>query len=289
MTMKKYILLLILLFMVSGCSEGDLLSSEQFTIDAKKEIITPPENISFLGETFSAKDAVDVSLDENGNPLALFFEDFGYIGFADENAPVFNSETSPAYFDFENKRFFPDIEKYEYAKYEKVTVGQQVGGMEVIEASTVFELENGNWIPTCSDAVLSGNVAFYGYLSKTSDGEFEMLAPGSLTFRVTEALSGFIPLSYRDYSYYVDWSDNYAEARPTPGFIVSDNPQSMEYNPEDDYPALFSESDTVYIKAVFDALRLRHTNRATGANYAELIDLEPVFNIRNEQILNISG
>jgi len=283
-TMKKLLSFLLLVLIIAGCSEGEKTTlgqsfngefeiedsqsaeTEIFTnTESVKNIAVPVETIEFYGEVFLLSQASDILWREDGTPETVFYEGFAYIGIA-EDAPSYNSVTTPDLFDFENKYFtLPDKE---YEIYEKVIIGQEIGGVTINEASAGFDFINGEWELSNSMVSLSGAVEYKGFLRKAPEAEFEMLPPGTLTFQAVEAINEPLLFSYQDYSYYVKWSEDYAEAMPSSSFILSG------YNPENDYPDLFSDSDTIYVKAVLDGLWLRKTNRATGGNYSELVSID---------------
>jgi len=188
----------------------------------------PPESIEFFGETYLISEANYTTCDEDGNINFVLFHDIGFIGLADKNKEPM---------------------------YQQVKPGQVIGDATVTDGINMgFDLINEKWELTESDVSFTGTMIFIGDLTKTPEGTLDFLAPGTLTFTVTDSESGFIPFKYG--------FDN------APQFMLDG------YNPEVDYPELFSESDTVYVRATFDSLRLFKTERATGVDRAKLVSVE---------------
>lgn len=203
-------------------------TQEQTSTESSTTTVPTSESIEFLGETYLISEADDVMYDEDGNTTFVLFNNIGFIGLANGNAEPL---------------------------YQKVKLGQMIGGASVTDGTSMgFDLINGKWELTESDVRFTGPVTLIGELTKTPEGELQMLDPGTLTFTVTESESGFMPFKY--------------------GYDNAPNFTLEGYDPEVDYPELFSESDTVYVRAIFDWLRLFRTERAMGMDYATLVSIE---------------
>ncbi|MCL2035996.1 MAG: hypothetical protein FWG83_01245 [Oscillospiraceae bacterium] len=237
------------------------------------ETVDLTQNVVFMGETIplSMSDPEYLQTDQDGNPSFALFRGFAYIGFADENAPSFDSRTTPEYFDFEQERFLPDMNKHEYSAYQKITEGQEINGMTVSDTQAGFDFIDGEWQLTNVLAIFTGEAVFKGELYKVPEGEVQMFAPGTLLFEAKESVNGLLPLTYDSYNYFVEWSDDYAEASPALYFILGDYEENdvMKEQPE-----LFSESDTVYVKATLSEFRLINSNRMSGGNWGTLTAAE---------------
>lgn len=155
---------------------------------------------------------------------------------------------------FHNIGFVGLADGNEEPLYQQVKVGQAIGGAIVAEGTSMgFDFINGKWELTESDVRFTGHMKFIGELTKTPEGD-EFLAPGTLEFTAIDSESGFMPFKY--------------------GYDNAPELTLSGYNPEVDFPELFAESDTVYVKATLDWLRLFKTERATGMNYATLVSVE---------------
>lgn len=167
----------------------------------------------------------------------------------------YDEKGNAAFVLFHNIGFIGLADKNKEPVYQQVKFGQVIGSATVAEGTRMgFDFINGKWELTESDVSFTGSMTFIGELTKTPEGELQMFAPGTLTFTVTESESGFVPFKYG--------FDN------APQFILNG------YDPEVDFPELFNESDTAYVNATFDWIRLLKTDRATGVDRAKLVSIE---------------
>ena len=237
--MKTKLLFAAAVLLIASCGAADTENIEETTpvittiiADGEQQSKEPPDITGVQGETLLFTEAENVLYDAVTDfPREASFP-FAYVA----SAP------------------FTEIGEH---TYEKVMLGQKIGGMEVTDALTVYEFIHGAWSICDSRLTLSGEIELTGYIGKTSDDEMQLLSSGTLTFGAYESANGFIPLIY---SPWVSESEGTA-------FILDG------YDPEAENPDFFAGGAPVHVTAVLSSLTLRYTERATGGNFAVLTSL----------------
>lgn len=247
------ILLMLAMLALTSCSAASGGSvSESSTPLSEVSEASPPE-ISV--ETAPPQSSSDISSTAAPVPESITFNGRTFL-VSEADDRITDTEANMDFVIYNDIGFIGLADGTEEPEFQYVEAGQVIGGATVDEGIRIgFDLIDGKWELTESDMIFTGPVEFVGELRKIPEGELEMLQPGTLTFTATESESGFMPYMY---------GFNVNGVAEQPMFILDG------YDPETEFPELFSEADTVQIKVMLDSIRMWKTDRATASNHAIL-------------------